>query len=159
MIRKILIVDDEDLIRYALTAGLRREDICARSVSCGKDALAEIAHTVYDLCILDIHLPDMNGLDIMKIVKRVSPAAKIIIMTGSEVDVGMMKSIEEHADLLLPKPFDLGRVKAFVDHLLGGGTPVQRAGDYFNKEKKVGRPFMDWLMDDKKEYEFCLSRN
>ena len=154
MIKKILIVDDENLICYSLTAALRREDTCARSASCGKDALAEIAHTVYDLCILDIHLPDMNGLDIMKLVKKVSPATKIIIMTGSVVDAEMMKSIEEHADLLLPKPFDLDRVKSFVEHLLGGGMHVRRAGDYFYNENE-DNPFINWLMDGTRRFELC----
>jgi len=154
VVKKILIVDDEDLIRYALTTALQREDTCARSVSCGKDALAEIDHTVYDLCILDIHLPDMNGLDIMKTVKKVSPATKIIIMTASEVDVEMMSSIEEHAMLLLPKPFDLDRVKAIVELILDDQTTAQQAGDYCNKEE-VGRPFIDGLMADKRHYEFC----
>ena len=154
VVKKILIVDDENLICYALTAALRKEDTCARSVSCGKDALAEMDHTVYDLCILDINLPDMSGLDIMKTVKKVSPTTKIIIMTGSLVDADMMKSIEEHADLLLPKPFDLDRVKSFVEHILGTGTTVQRAGDSHCKEKD-DKPFANWLLDGRRQYEFC----
>jgi DNA-binding NtrC family response regulator len=124
VIKRILIVDDEELIRYALTAALRREDVLVLAVSCGKDALAELDHTGYDLCILDIHRPDMNGLDIMKTVKTVSPATKIIIMTASEVDAEMMKSIEEHANLLLPKPFDLDRFKSFVERILGRNARV-----------------------------------
>ncbi len=155
MIKKILIVDDEDLIRSALTVALRREDTLVLAVSCGKDALAEIGQSVYDLCILDIHLPDMNGLDVMKTVKTVSPATKIIIMTASEVDAGMMKSIEEHADLLLPKPFDLARVKSFVEHVLRGVPPTYRTGDCFCKEKDR-KSFINWLVDDRKQYEFCL---
>ncbi len=155
MIKRILIVDDEELIRSALTAALRRDDTLVLAVSCGKDALAEIGQSVYDLCILDIHLPDMNGLDIMKTVKTVSPATKIIIMTASEVDAGMMKSIEEHATLLLPKPFDLERLKAFVERIFGDGTTARRAGDYLFKEKDE-KSFVNWLVDDMRQYEFCL---
>jgi DNA-binding NtrC family response regulator len=155
VIKRILIVDDEKLICYSLTAALRREGTCVRSVSCGKDALAEIGHTVYDLCLLDIRLPDMNGLDIMKSVKEVSPATKIIIMTASVVDAEMMRSIEENATLLLPKPFDLDRVKSFVEHILLGGPPEYQTGDCFCKEIDE-RSFVNRPMDDKRQYKFCL---
>jgi DNA-binding response OmpR family regulator len=156
VIKRILIVDDEELIRYALTAALRRDDALVLAISCGQDALAAIDHTAYDLCILDIHLPDMNGLDIMKTVKKVSPATKIIIMTASEIDAEMMKSIEEHADMLLPKPFDLDRVKSFVEHTLWAGTPVCRARDHFlNEKEKDDKPFINWLMDGTRRFELC----
>lgn len=156
VVKKILIVDDENLICYALTAALRREDICARSVSCGRDALAEMDHTVYDLCILDINLPDMSGLDIMKTVKKVSPATKIIIMTGGVVSPEMLKSIQENANLLLPKPFDLERVKSFVDRLLETETPACRARDHFCQEKdKDDKSFINRLLDGQRHFEFC----
>ena len=154
VVKKILIVDDENLICYALTAALRREDTCARSVSCGKDALAEMDHTVYDLCILDINLPDMSGLDIMKTVKKVSPATKIIIMTGGVVSPEMLKSIQENANLLLPKPFDLDRVKSFVEHILGSETPVRPARGRFSEENE-NTVFINYLRDGMRQYECC----
>ncbi len=122
--KRILIVDDEHLIRHSLSAGLRQDDTTVEAVSCGKDALSEFERNFYNLCFLDIHLPDMNGLDIMKTVKKASPATKIVILTGSEVDAEMMKSIQENAHLLVAKPFDLDQIKTCTDHLLARGTPA-----------------------------------
>jgi DNA-binding NtrC family response regulator len=122
--QKILIVDDESLIRYSLTMMLDNDDREVTAVSNGKDALAEISSARYDLCLLDVHLPDMNGLDIMKIIKRLSPATKVIIMTASEVAYPTMQLIRGFAHHFLPKPFDLFQVNACVDSLLSQDAPL-----------------------------------
>ena len=121
--KKILIVDDEFLILYALSKTLIGDDREIITASNGQDALREINDRSYDLCLLDLHLPDMNGLDIMKKLREVSPATKIIIITGSVVTDVMMKSIQENAHLLLPKPFDLDQVKISADRVLANTEP------------------------------------
>ena len=129
--KKILIVDDESLIRQGLAAALRRDGTCVKAVACGKDALGEIDKLYYDLCFFDVNLPDMNGLDLMKAVKRLSPTTKIIIMTGGMVDdPQVLQSIQSNASLLLSKPFDLDCVKLFVNQILRPGTSMNQAGDH-----------------------------
>jgi DNA-binding NtrC family response regulator len=120
----ILIVDDEYLIRNSLSMMLRGDDREVKTASTGRDALKEISNHHYDICFLDVHLPDMNGLDIMKIMKKVSQATNIIIMTGSEITYAMMISIRENARLFMAKPFEMGQVKAIVDKLLAQGEPL-----------------------------------
>lgn len=149
MMKRILIVDDEPLIRHSLAAGLRQDDTTVKVVSSGADALAEIERFFYHLCFLDIHLPDMNGLDIMKTIKKLSPATKIVIMTASEVDADMLKSMQENANLLVAKPFDLDRIKLFVDRTMGQGAFIHLAGAHsFNWIKR--ETFENWLVDDKR---------
>jgi DNA-binding response OmpR family regulator len=129
--KRILIVDDESLIGYALSASLRRDDTYIKVVECGKDALSEIDHIFYNLCFLDINLPDMSGLDLMKTIKKTSPATVIIMMTGGVVnDPELLKSIAAHAHLLISKPFDLDRVKQFVNRFIGDGTSHHKTGDH-----------------------------
>ena len=135
VMKRILIVDDESLIRHALTTALRQDDTTVEAVSSGKEALGEFDRNSYNLCFLDIHLPDMNGLDIMKTVRKASPATKIVILTGSEVDDEMMKSIQENAQLLVAKPFDLNQIKKCTGHLLAQEMPVFPAGHYFYNDK------------------------
>jgi DNA-binding NtrC family response regulator len=126
--KKILIVDDEFLILYALSKTLIDDDREIITASNGRDALREIGNRCYDLCLLDLHLPDMNGLDIMKKLREVSPATKIIIITGSVITDVMMKSIQENAHLLLPKPFDVEQVKAFASQMLSQPGPTALPG-------------------------------
>ena len=153
LMKRILIVDDENLIRYSLSASLRQDDTYVKAVECGKDALSEINHIFYDLCFLDVNLPDMNGLEIMKVIKKSSPATKIIIMTEGVVDEPeMLKSIQANANLLLPKPFDLDRIKLFVDRILDRGMSIRRSEEqsYSGSEHE---PFENWLREDKRLYQ------
>lgn len=148
MQKRILIIDDEPLIRTALSAAFREEDISVIAVSCGSDALTEIDRNTFDLCFIDIHLPDMNGLNIMKTVKTVSPGTKIVIMTGSEVDDEMLKFIREYADLLMAKPFDLDRIKTFTTRVL---THAFRAAGQADNAKG-GEAFETWLEEDQRQH-------
>jgi len=151
--KRILIVDDENLIRYSLSASLRQDDTYVKAVACGKDALNEIDHIFYNLCFLDVNLPDINGLEIMTYIKRSSPTTKIIIMTGGVVDEPeMLQSIQANANLLLPKPFDLDRIKVFVDRILGREMSIRRSEDQFYNGSEHA-PFENWLRENKRQYE------
>lgn len=125
MEKKILIVDDEPLIRTALSSVFRRDDMTVKTASNGEDALREIREERFDLCFIDIHLPDMNGLNIMSAVRAASPGTAVVIMTGSEVDAEMLSRISAGASLLMAKPFDLDRVKAFAAQILAEALPAE----------------------------------
>jgi DNA-binding response OmpR family regulator len=126
-LKKILIVDDEFLIRYSLAHVLQSASVDVTTVSTGTDALAEISGLAFDLCCLDIHLPDATGIEIMKQIREISPRTAVIMMTGDEVSGDMLADINKHSRLLLPKPFDLFKVKAFVDRLLAEGAAEAEA--------------------------------
>jgi DNA-binding NtrC family response regulator len=68
----------------------------------------------------------MVGLDIANILKKTAPATKIIVMTASEVDTDMMKTIRENSFSFLSKPFDLFQVKSFVNQILNEGGKSER---------------------------------
>jgi two-component system, NtrC family, response regulator PilR len=111
---KILLVDDENLILYSLSATLSHVGSMVTAVSNGKDALEEIHRTTYDICFLDVHLPDANGLDLMRIVREVSPSTKIIIMTAVELNERQFEDLRSNGGQFLPKPFDLEEVRSIV---------------------------------------------
>jgi DNA-binding response OmpR family regulator len=126
-----LIVDDERLILYSLSTVLRSERTEVRTVTRGREALREISERSYDLGMFDIHLPDMSGLEIMLTMRKNSPDARIIMMAGSEVDDADRKLIEENANLLVTKPFDVFQVKACVERILQERENIYREYDSF----------------------------
>jgi DNA-binding NtrC family response regulator len=135
--KKILVADDELLILYALSRALNCAQTEVKTVRTGKDALREIKDHCFDLCLLDIYLPDMVGLDIANILKKTAPATKIIVMTASEVDTDMMKTIREKSYIFLSKPFDLFQVKSFVNQILNeGGMSDQNATSFTNVNRR-----------------------
>jgi DNA-binding NtrC family response regulator len=114
---KILLVDDENLILYSLSTTLRQEGAQVTAVANGTDALSEIRRLPYDICFLDVHLPDANGLDLMRIVQKISPGTRIIIMTAVDLSDSQMSDLQRNACHFLPKPFDLDKVRSLVANI------------------------------------------
>lgn len=119
MNKNILIVDDEYLIRFTLSVTLARDNAQVKAVATGTEALREIKGLCYDLCILDLHLPDANGLDIMKTILAVSPKTKIIMITGYELDDEFRRSLQAQGCCFLLKPFGLDEITTLASDLLG----------------------------------------
>jgi CheY-like chemotaxis protein len=112
--KKILLVDDEELLLYSLSKMLRNCGAGVTAVTNGKDALREIQSSSYDICFLDVQLPDANGLDLMKIFREGSPDLKIVIMTALSLNEAQLQSLSDVACQYLPKPFDLDHVQSLV---------------------------------------------
>jgi len=148
--KKILVVDDEYLISHSLSAAFKNEQTGVLTASDGEAALKAINENSFDLCFLDVHLPDINGLDIMKTLNRRSPGTQIAIMTASEVTEEMMKSIQENARLLISKPFDLDCLKALVDRTLTTGKPLCRDS---RNPPQAPDSFVQWIADGVRKHE------
>lgn len=119
---KILLVDDENLILFSLATTFKRAGAEVTAVMNGQDALAEVRRCAYDVCFLDVHLPDANGLDLMKIMRNVSPTTRIIIMTAAELSESQLSDVYKNAGHFLPKPFELDEVRTLVSRLLENGA-------------------------------------
>ena len=129
MKKRILIVDDEPLILSQMSKAIYT--ICGfhgeiKLVENGEDAIKEIRRFFYNICFLDIGLPDINGLDVMKMINEISPDTRIAIMTGSYVTDDVQRTIDEGASLFLEKPFDFHQIKAFINNVMGLGGMLYR---------------------------------
>lgn len=117
---KILIVDDDPFFLNSLCQAIYKLFSFkgeVKGVGNGKDAITEADSCFYHLCFLDINLPDMNGLDVMKKIRAISPATKVAMMTASYLTDDIRKNIKENACMLIEKPPDLDKVKSFVHTL------------------------------------------
>ena len=119
----ILVVDDDQLILFGLARALNDDAYIVKTAATAKEAIEKISYCTYDLCLLDIHLDDLNGLELMKFIKGKSPETKIIIMTASCID---SLDISENIDTALAngachfiaKPFNLCDIKEVVKKVL-----------------------------------------
>jgi CheY-like chemotaxis protein len=121
--KKILVIDDDQLILYGLQKALRHKSVAVTTASSAGLALGELSLCPYDLCLLDIHLPDDNGLELLKTIKRIYPKTKVIIMTASymgndELSANIKQAAENGACHFITKPFDLSEVKDTVQRAL-----------------------------------------
>ncbi len=115
--KKALLVDDEHLILYSISTTLKADGYAVTSVENGTAALKEIAAQDFDVCFLDVNLPDVNGLDIMKVVRQRSPRTGIVIMTAADLSDQQWASIRSNGGHFLPKPFDIEHVRALAAKL------------------------------------------
>ncbi|MEJ2542902.1 MAG: response regulator, partial [Calditrichaceae bacterium] len=83
MMEKILLIDDDKDIQEMLTSLLENENLDVESSSTGKDAFSKLDNTVFDTIILDIFLPDINGIDFISKLKDKKIETPIVIITGS----------------------------------------------------------------------------
>jgi CheY-like chemotaxis protein len=117
--KKILIVDDDQLVLYGLAKALRSEAVDVVTAATATAALHEIGQCLFDLCLVDIHLPDLCGIELMKQIKSACPEIKCIIMTASyrdkhEYSERMRQVAEITGCHFLPKPFDLTHMRNLV---------------------------------------------
>ncbi len=118
--KRVLVVEDEDNIRALIRdfLGLYK-DIDVISSSLGAEALERIEDTEMDLTIIDISLPDVNGMDLFEDMQRRKPnfTEHIIFMSGYEPDAKMLDFFDEVECTFLQKPFHLSEFREVVDSM------------------------------------------
>lgn len=155
MHKKILVVDDDELILYGLAKALQSEGVIVTTAGAASEAILKLSACSYDLCLLDVHLPDFSGMMLMKMVKDICPNMKIIIMTASYIDdrslgENIKEAISNEACHFITKPFDLHELKGIVVQALhaddGFHTGFRFNGDSLFERKarqKNRRPFSE----------------
>ena len=118
MSAKILIVDDEEIVIRSCRRILGDSTYVVDSAHDGQDALRKVDETEYDLIILDIMMPGIDGLEVLQHVKERHPDVDVIMMTGlSEIQTAV-KAMKLGAFDYLSKPFDPDELKHVVDRAL-----------------------------------------
>jgi len=122
--KNILVVDDNELILLGLAKVLGNEACAVATADTGTKALEKLSSCRYDLCLLDIHLPDMNGLELMKFIKDMCPHTRVVIMSASYFNSAQLSSNIQEATAsgacqFVAKPFSLCEITAVVRKVLG----------------------------------------
>ena len=120
MAQRILVVDDEQIIRESLSFILKKETYNVEEAANGKDALAKHEANPFDIIITDIEMPEMKGVDLLKQIRQRTPQTLVIIITAfGSVETAVLALREGAADYILkPINFDdlLYRVKKLCDY-------------------------------------------
>ncbi len=102
----ILVVDDEEVVRESLRSWFEEEGYAVDIAASGKEALTKLTERAWDLFILDIKMPGMDGLELQHRIKEAFPKAVVIIMTAyASVDTAV-RAMKEGAHDYITKPFD-----------------------------------------------------
>jgi len=131
---RILVVDDEPPIRKLLRMGLATQGYHILEAPNGKTALALMAEKP-DLVILDLGLPDMQGLDLLRTIRAANGATPIVVLSSRDDETAKVQALDLGADDYVTKPFGmeelLARMRTAMRHQLQvhGERPVFRLGE------------------------------
>ena len=115
---KILLVEDTEQLNKALTTVLRRNSYVVDSAFDGEEALIFIEQYQYDLIILDIMLPKVNGLEVLKRIRESKNQTPVLLLTAKSTTEDKIAGLDLGADDYLPKPFVIDELLARIRALL-----------------------------------------
>ena len=126
MPKRILIVDDEPLIVKGLKYSLEQDGYETESAQDGEEAVSKFFAGQYDLVLLDVMLPKLDGIEVCQRIREKSNVP-IIMLTAKSEDADKLMGFECGADDYLTKPFNILELKARVRALLRRAAGVQRS--------------------------------
>ena len=121
----ILVVEDESSIASFVALYLKNAGFAVRTAATGADALNQVAQEMPGLLVLDLMLPDIDGIEVTKRIRQTSDVP-ILMLTARDEDVDKIIGLEVGADDYLTKPFNPRELVARVKSILRRTTPDRR---------------------------------
>ena len=129
--KPILIVDDEKNIRMTLSQSLESLGVETEMAGNGEEALAKLKEKDFSLMLLDIRMPGMDGMEVLRRVREVRPDIRIIMITAYGTIESAVEAMKLGAVDFLQKPFDPEEIREIVSRVLNREKlDEQKGGDY-----------------------------
>ena len=125
--KNVLVVDDEKLICMDLQKIITSQGHDVVTTQNGLDAMRMIEDLSFDLVFLDLMLPDINGLDVLKEIKKTKSHLPVVLVTGYPDSEAMNQALELGPVSVLKKPFNRQQIRDILKILLAPSIGVQRA--------------------------------
>lgn len=133
MMRRVLVCEDEDSIREFIVINLKRSGYEVVDVNCGEDALTayEESNGKFDIALLDIMMPGINGMEVCKKLREKSSNLGIIMLSAKSQEMDKISSLMMGSDDYITKPFSISELIARVDAV------CRRVGMVYSKPEEV----------------------
>lgn len=115
---RIIIVDDDENIRKTMQTILEDEGYVVDLAVTGNEAIKMTQETAYNIALLDIRLPDMEGVELLKLIKDNVPRTRKIMVTGYPSMQNAISALNKNADAYLVKPVDVEKLLNMVKEQL-----------------------------------------
>ena len=112
---KVLVVDDQRVMRLSLAAIIEDQGYDVTEVEDGYLAIEAVKASDFDLVFMDIKMPGINGVQAFREIKKISPESVVVMMTGFAVEDLVKDALDEGAFTVVYKPFELERVITLID--------------------------------------------
>jgi two-component system response regulator PilR (NtrC family) len=118
MHKRILVVDDDDDLRDVITEFLKMRNFVVVQAENGEDALEILTKVPIDLALLDVRMPKMDGLKLLKTIKKARLTFPVIMMTGFELSRDKIALLEYKPEAFITKKFTMDALITLVNKLL-----------------------------------------
>jgi DNA-binding NtrC family response regulator len=115
---RILVIDDDESIRKILSLILRQSGYLVDAAATGEEAIAKSDANFYNLALIDIRLPDIEGTKLLSLLKDTTPRMMKVILTGYPLLENALQAINRGVDGYLPKPVNTEQLLKIVSQLL-----------------------------------------
>jgi len=115
---RILVVDDDENIRKVLSMILEDEGYKVDQAETAKQAIEKSRKNFYNIALIDIRLPDMEGIELLTKMRDTTPRMRKIIITGYPTLQNAIEAVNRGADAYILKPFDVNKVLATIKEQL-----------------------------------------
>jgi two-component system response regulator RegX3 len=140
---RILVVEDDRTLRQALAFNLEREGYEVRSAVDGEQALAAARDGGLDLVLLDLMLPGMSGLEVLRTIRAEAIDTPVVILSAKGGEVDRVVGLKVGADDYVPKPFSRPELLARIESVLRRQRRSEAAGDERLAEVRSGSLVID----------------
>lgn len=130
----IIVVDDDETIRTTMKAILQDEGYIVDLAATGKEAIQKTQEKTYNVALLDIRLPDMEGVELLKLLKDGIPRTRKIMVTGYPSMQNAISALNKKADAYLLKPVDVEKLLETIKQQL-----IEQENEQKFSEEKVAQ--------------------
>lgn len=116
---RILVIDDEEIVQVSCKRTLVPEGYAVDAAASGKEGLELFEKSKYDLVLIDLKMPGMDGIEVLVNIKRQRPEQNVMIMTGYDTIEHIVESISSGAAHYLEKPFTPDTLIERIKEVLG----------------------------------------
>ncbi len=163
---RVLLIEDDPTLGRALQEFLTGQGYAVDWLAEGQRALLAIKNYTYDLVVLDLNLPDMDGLEVLRTFRQQGSQIPVLVLTARDALADRVAGLDAGADDYLSKPFELdelaARVRAFARRHLGTVIPVIEFGsisfDTVHRELRVEGELLTVSVREMSVLEILLSR-
>ncbi len=121
--KEVLVVDDEQQMLVAISETLNRKGFQVTTASSGVDAVGKLRSHFYQAVLTDVRMPGLDGMDLLKHVKRLSPATPVILLTGHGTVQDAVSALKQGAYDYLMKPFSARQLTEVLAKATRGAEP------------------------------------
>ena len=144
---KILIVDDGDSQRFVLKGFLLREGYLVSEAENGIKALQSVKDQHFDIILLDHKMPGMNGVDVLKEIKRTNPEIAVVIISAYGTIERAVEAMEAGAFYYITKPVELDKLLILLDHISKRHSLIKKDNQMLRQELVDNYSAIDIISD------------